>query len=240
MNLSFSYFIWNSWKNFPVKSVFRKLIKMLCWLWNFTYATLFNSPYGNISSCFTDIIFATIAFSLIHYRWDVARLIVQIKWWPYVSCFPNNSKGVFYFCKTFQFSDKLQCIMFIWSAKCTLIEIVFQCLNWNSQLRIKESHFFWSELKVDWMKRYEKLAPRYFLLIRCFSKSLETLCAPCKSPRIAFCLYFLRTGDDQWLGILKLFYYDRCFNDNFSNPNFHIQECTRIYLGFICNFMFGW
>ena len=78
MNLSLSYFIWNSSENFPIKSVFRKLIKMLCWLWIFTYVTMFILPYSNISTCFTDIIFATITFSLMHYRWDVAHLILQI------------------------------------------------------------------------------------------------------------------------------------------------------------------
>ena len=36
-------------------------------------------------------------------------------------------------------------------------------------------------------------------------KLLEILCALYKSPRIAFLLYFLGTGDDQWLGILDYF-----------------------------------
>ena len=78
MSLSLSYFIWNFSENFSMKSVFRKLTKMLCWLWVFTYVTMFIPSYSNISTCFTDIIFATITFFLRHYRWDVARRILQI------------------------------------------------------------------------------------------------------------------------------------------------------------------
>ena len=54
---------------------------------------------------------------------------------------------------------------------------------------------------------YRKLTPIYFFLISFFSSSklLEILCALYKSPRIAFLLYFLGTGDDQWLGILDYF-----------------------------------
>ena len=54
MNLSLFYFIWNSSENFPIKSVFRKLIKMLCWLWIFTYVTMFIPSYSNIPNCFTE------------------------------------------------------------------------------------------------------------------------------------------------------------------------------------------
>ena len=107
----------NSSKKFPVKSVFRKLIKILCWFWIFTYVTMLIPSYGNISTFFTDIIFATITFSLIHYRWDVACLILQIKQWSYIPCFPNYNKGVLFFCKSFQLSDKFQCIVFIWLTK---------------------------------------------------------------------------------------------------------------------------
>ena len=117
MSLSLCYFIWSFSGNFPIKSVFRKLIKMLCWLWIFTYVTMFIPSYSNISTCLTDIIFATITFSLIHYRRNVARLILQIEWWSYVPCFPNYNKEVLFFCKTFQISDKFQRIVFIWLTK---------------------------------------------------------------------------------------------------------------------------
>ena len=54
---------------------------------------------------------------------------------------------------------------------------------------------------------YGKLTLRYFFLIQDFSSSklLEILCALCKSPRIAFRLYFSGNADDQWLGILNSF-----------------------------------
>ena len=57
------------------------------------------------------------------------------------------------------------------------------------------------------MKLYGKLTLRYFFLIRCISSSklVEILSALCKSPRIAFRLYFLGTADDQRLGILDSF-----------------------------------
>ena len=112
MNFSLSYFIQNFSKGFPVKSVFRKLIKVLCWLLLLIYVTMFPvdtrrrfnvdttscnvaqrrinvettscvywtiPSYGNVSACFTDIIFATIKFSLIHYWWDMARPVFRIK-----------------------------------------------------------------------------------------------------------------------------------------------------------------
>ena len=57
------------------------------------------------------------------------------------------------------------------------------------------------------MKLLGKLTLRYFFLIRCFSslKLLEISCTLCKSPRIAFHLWFWGTADDYWLGILDSF-----------------------------------
>ena len=90
MNLSLSCFIWNSSRNFPVKSVFRKLIKMLCWLWIFTSVTMFIRSYCNIPSCFTDIIFATITYTLVFsfkLNIDLISLVFQIitkEYFPFI------------------------------------------------------------------------------------------------------------------------------------------------------------
>ena len=116
MNLSLSYFIWNSSKTFPVKSVFWKLIKMFCWLWIFTYATMFIPSYDNLSSCFTDIIFARSHFP--SQTKDETWLVLSYKLNSdlYVPCFLNYNKGAFFFFKT-KLSHKLQRIMFTWFAK---------------------------------------------------------------------------------------------------------------------------
>ena len=100
MNFSLSYFIQNSSKNFQIKSVFRKLIKVLCWLWIFTYVTIFISSYGKVLSCFTNIIFPTITFS---YTTDEVWLVLSFKLNIDASCFPSYIKGVFFFCKILQF-----------------------------------------------------------------------------------------------------------------------------------------
>ena len=79
------------------------------------------------------------------------------------------------------------------------------------------------------MKLLGKLTLRYFFLIRCFSslKLLEISSTLCKSPRIAFHLWFCGTADDYLLGILDSF---TKTDVTIFNHNFRIQVFARIYL----------
>ena len=76
INLSYSYFIWNSSKNFPVKTVFRKLLKMLCWLWIFTFVTICQTL---ILCCILYRTFFFVSFQLIvQYRYLVGVLCIHL------------------------------------------------------------------------------------------------------------------------------------------------------------------
>ena len=126
--------------NFPIKSVFRKLIKVLCWLWIFTYATIFILSYGNVLFCFTNITVATITFSLMHYRWGVPCLILQIKKFSYVFCFPNYNKVVFLFYKNISMH-----IVHLINRKVFQLKLIFPWFSSSRQFGIKDSHFCWWE-----------------------------------------------------------------------------------------------
>ena len=55
-------------------------------------------PQSNFPSCTT----------------DKNCIILQIKKWSCISCFPDYNKWLYVVYKNFQFSDKFQCILFIW------------------------------------------------------------------------------------------------------------------------------
>ena len=88
------------------------------------------------------------------------------------------------------------------------------------------------------MKLYGKLALRYFFLIGCFPSSnlREILCALCKSPRIAFRLYFLETVYDQGSGTLD----SLTTTDVSMIPFLIVISVSKNLLGFtsIVNFIF--
>ena len=95
MKLSVSYFIWNFSKDFPVKSVLRKLTKMLCW------QSIMALCSSHLMVTFCPVLMIQFLPQL-HFpsnTTDKTWLVLSFKSnSDLVSCFPNYKK-VFFFVK---------------------------------------------------------------------------------------------------------------------------------------------